>query len=104
AGARQLDQRPDPSLPPGQARGLRAVPPLDALPLAASDLLAAREQMAFTLGFHIVLSCLGVALPATILIANYLGLRRGDDDAMELARRWSKAMAVTFAVGAVTGT
>jgi cytochrome d ubiquinol oxidase subunit I len=79
---------------------------LDALPLAASasNLLAAREQMAFTLGFHIVLSCLGVALPAMILIANYVGLRRGDEAAMELARRWSKAMAVTFAVGAVTGT
>ena len=82
------------------------MPPLDPLPLAASasNLLAAREQMAFTLGFHIVLSCLGVALPATILVANYLGLKRGDADAMELARRWSKAMAVTFAVGAVTGT
>jgi cytochrome d ubiquinol oxidase subunit I len=82
------------------------MPLLDPLPLAASasNLLAAREQMAFTLGFHIVLSCLGVALPATILIANYIGLKRGDDDAMELARRWSKAMAITFAVGAVTGT
>jgi cytochrome d ubiquinol oxidase subunit I len=82
------------------------MPSLDALPLAASasNLLAAREQMAFTLGFHIVLSCLGVALPATILIANYIGLKRGDSDAMELARRWSKAMAITFAVGAVTGT
>jgi cytochrome d ubiquinol oxidase subunit I len=82
------------------------MPLLDALPLAASasNLLAAREQMAFTLGFHIVLACLGVALPATILLANYLGLKRGDADAMELARRWSKAMAVTFAVGAVTGT
>ncbi len=80
--------------------------PFDPLPLAASasNLLAAREQMAFTLGFHIVLSCLGVALPAIILVANYLGLKRGDADAMELARRWSKAMAVTFAVGAVTGT
>ncbi len=80
--------------------------PLDALPLAAesSNLLAARNQMAFTLGFHIVLACLGVALPAIILVANYLGLKRGDADAMELARRWSKAMAVTFAVGAVTGT
>jgi cytochrome bd ubiquinol oxidase subunit I len=79
---------------------------LDALPLAASasNLLAAREQMAFTLGFHIVLSCLGVALPATILLANYIGLKKGDKDAIELARRWSKAMAVTFAVGAVTGT
>jgi cytochrome bd ubiquinol oxidase subunit I len=82
------------------------VSPLDALPLAASEsnLLAARELMAFTLGFHIVLSCLGVALPAIILTANYLGLKRGDEDAMRLARRWSKAMAVTFAVGAVTGT
>ncbi len=82
------------------------MPSLDPLPLAASasNLLAAREQMAFTLGFHIVLSCLGVALPATILLANYIGLKRRDDDAIELARRWSKAMAVTFAVGAVTGT
>jgi cytochrome d ubiquinol oxidase subunit I len=80
--------------------------PLDALPLAASEsnLLAARQLMAFTLGFHIVLACLGVALPAIILIANYLGLKRDDDDALHLARRWSKAMAVTFAVGAVTGT
>jgi cytochrome d ubiquinol oxidase subunit I len=79
---------------------------LDPLPLAASasNLLAAREQMAFTLGFHIVLSCLGVALPATILLANYIGLKKDDGEAIELARRWSKAMAVTFAVGAVTGT
>jgi len=82
------------------------MPPFDPLPLAASasNLLAAREQMAFTLAFHIVLSCLGVALPATILLANYIGLKRGDSDAIELAKRWSKAMAVTFAVGAVTGT
>jgi len=80
--------------------------PFDPLPLAASasNLLAAREQMAFTLGFHIVLSCLGVALPATILVANYIGLKKGDEAAMELAKRWSKAMALTFAVGAVTGT
>ncbi len=60
--------------------------------------------MAFTLAFHIVLASLGVALPAMILTANWLGLKRGDEDAMRLARRWSKAMAVTFAVGAVTGT
>ena len=69
-----------------------------------TNLLAARELMSFTLGFHIVLASLGVAFPAIILTANYLGLKRGDEDAMELARRWSKAMAVTFAVGAVTGT
>jgi cytochrome bd ubiquinol oxidase subunit I len=74
------------------------------LVLAASTLEAARSQMAFTLGFHIILASLGVALPAIMLIANYRGLRRGDADALLLARRWSKVVAVTFAVGAVTGT
>ncbi len=76
------------------------------LPLAASsiDLLFAREQMAFTLGTHIVLACLGVAFPAITLVANYRGLKKNDADAIKLAQRWSKVMAVTFAVGAVTGT
>jgi len=74
------------------------------LPTAASNLLAARELMSFTLGFHIVLACMGVAFPAMILSANYLGLKRGDEDAMRLAKRWSKVAAVTFATGAVTGT
>src|SRR3954449_3482859 len=72
--------------------------------ILASDLAAARSQMAFTLGFHIVLASLGVALPAMMLIANYRGLKRGDADALLLAKRWSHAVAVTFAVGAVTGT
>src|ERR1044071_3228234 len=72
--------------------------------LLASTLDVARSQMAFTLGFHIVLASLGVALPAMMLIANYRGLRRNDPDALKLAQRWSKAVAVTFAVGAVTGT
>jgi cytochrome d ubiquinol oxidase subunit I len=71
---------------------------------ASSQLTPARSQMAFTLGFHIILACLGVAFPAIMLIANYLGLRRNDADALELAQRWSKVTAVTFAVGAVTGT
>ncbi|OLE35483.1 MAG: cytochrome ubiquinol oxidase subunit I [Actinobacteria bacterium 13_1_20CM_3_68_9] len=72
--------------------------------ILASNLAAARGQMAFTLGFHIILASLGVALPAMMLIANYRGLRHDDADALKLARRWSQAVAVTFAVGAVTGT
>ncbi|WP_225845164.1 cytochrome ubiquinol oxidase subunit I [Streptomyces sp. HPF1205] len=80
-----------------------------ALPFAAvgggpSQLLPAREQMAFTLGFHIVLVPFGVALTTLMLIAEYRGLRHGDRDAMVLARRWSKVSAVLFAVGAVSGT
>src|SRR6478672_8197639 len=76
----------------------------DPLLLAASQLAPARSQMAFTLGFHIILASVGVAFPALMLIANYRGLRKGDEDALLLARRWSKVVAVTFAVGAVTGT
>jgi len=70
----------------------------------ADNLLAARELMAFTLGFHIILSCIGVALPAMMLIAEYRGRKHGDEEALRLARLWSKAAAVLFAVGAVTGT
>jgi cytochrome d ubiquinol oxidase subunit I len=70
----------------------------------ASTFEAARSQMAFTLGFHIILASLGVAFPAIMLIANYRGLRHDDADALRLARRWSQVVAVTFAVGAVTGT
>jgi cytochrome d ubiquinol oxidase subunit I len=75
----------------------------DLFPLAA-DLEAARTQMGFTLGFHIVLACIGVGFPAVILVANYLGLKRNDAVALELAQRWSKVAAVTFVVGAITGT
>src|SRR5205814_2721324 len=59
---------------------------------------------AFTLAFHIILASLGVAFPAMMLIANYRALKKDDADALLLARRWSKVVAVTFAVGAVTGT
>ena len=71
---------------------------------ASSELLPARSQMAFTLGFHIILACMGVAFPALMLIANYIGLKRDDPVALELAKRWSKVAAILFAVGAVTGT
>src|SRR6516225_4242930 len=64
----------------------------------------ARSQMAFTLGAHIILVPLGVAWAFMAMIANWRAIKRDDADALELAQRWSKYMAVTFAVGAVTGT
>jgi cytochrome d ubiquinol oxidase subunit I len=69
-----------------------------------SNLVAARLQMALSLGWHIVVACLGVGFPIVILIAEGLGLRRGDTVHRELARRWARAAAVLFAVGAVSGT
>lgn len=60
--------------------------------------------MAMTLGFHIVLACLGVGLPVLLLFAEWRFLRTGDATWKMLARRWSKTFAVLFAVGAVSGT
>jgi cytochrome d ubiquinol oxidase subunit I len=60
--------------------------------------------MATTLGFHIILACLGIALPSFVLLAEFIGLRRQNKTAMTLARRWSQVMGVLVAVGAVTGT
>ncbi|MEU6322883.1 cytochrome ubiquinol oxidase subunit I [Streptomyces sp. NPDC047009] len=75
--------------------------------LGAADppqLLPAREQMAFTLGFHIILVPFGVAFTFMMLFCQYWALRRDDQQALLLAQRWSKVAAVLFAVGAVTGT
>jgi len=72
--------------------------------LGTEQLLAARYQMALSLGFHIVLASIGVALPAIIFLLHRRGLRHNDNDALLLARRWSKVSAVLFAVGAVSGT
>jgi cytochrome d ubiquinol oxidase subunit I len=71
---------------------------------AGAEVVPARGQMATTLGFHIILASLGIALPTIVLLAEFIGLRRRDEVAMTLARRWSQAMGVLVAVGAVTGT
>jgi cytochrome bd ubiquinol oxidase subunit I len=70
----------------------------------AGEVVPARAQMATTLGFHIILACLGIAFPTIVLLAEFVGLRRRNDTAMKLARRWSQVLGVLVAVGAVTGT
>jgi len=71
--------------------------------LAVAD-IAPRSQMGFSLGWHIVLACLGVGLPALVLFAEWRGQRTGDPVYRLLARRWARALGVLFAVGAVSGT
>jgi cytochrome d ubiquinol oxidase subunit I len=71
--------------------------------LAASD-IAPRSQMGFSLGWHIVLACLGVGLPALVVFVEWRGIRTGDPVHRLLARRWARALGVLFAVGAVSGT
>jgi cytochrome d ubiquinol oxidase subunit I len=72
--------------------------------LVSGEVVPARAQMATTLGFHIILASLGIALPSVVLLAEFIGLRRQNATALLLARRWSQAMGVLIAVGAVTGT
>jgi cytochrome bd ubiquinol oxidase subunit I len=68
------------------------------------DLLAARAQMGTSLAFHIIFSALGVGLPLLLCIAEGLALFRKDKTWMMLTRRWTRAAAILFAIGAVSGT
>lgn len=60
--------------------------------------------MGTSLGFHIVFAVLGVGLPMLMAIAEGLALWRRDEAWMLLARQWSRAFGILFAVGAVSGT
>jgi cytochrome d ubiquinol oxidase subunit I len=64
----------------------------------------ARATMGTSLGFHIVFAVLGVGMPLLMSVAEGLALWRHDENWMVLARRWSKAFGILFAVGAVSGT
>lgn len=67
-------------------------------------LLPARQQMAVSLGWHIVLACFGVAFPTIIFVMHRRGIVGDDAVALGLAQRWAKVSAVLFAIGAVSGT
>ncbi|HET9985295.1 MAG TPA: cytochrome ubiquinol oxidase subunit I [Longimicrobiales bacterium] len=67
-------------------------------------LTAARAQMEVSLGFHMIFAALGIGLPLLMVLAEGLGLRTGREHYRALARKWAKATALTFAIGAVSGT
>jgi cytochrome d ubiquinol oxidase subunit I len=74
------------------------------LTMSAAGDVPARVQMGSTLGFHIVLACIGIAMPTIVLLAELIGLRHANPVALLLARRWSQALGILVAVGTVTGT
>lgn len=69
-----------------------------------TDLFAARSQMAMSLGFHIIFAAVGMAMPLLMVLAEARWLRTGDRIALELAKRWSRGVAILVAIGAVSGT
>jgi cytochrome bd ubiquinol oxidase subunit I len=73
-------------------------------PVDQDYLLQARQMQAMSFAVHIPLVCFGIAFPAMVLFLEGLWLRTGDPLYRALAKRWSKAMLILFAVGVVTGT
>ena len=69
-----------------------------------SDLLAARSQMAVSLGFHIIFAEVGIAMPLMMVHRRVAVAADGRRGYLELAKRWAKGTAIFFAVGAVSGT
>lgn len=68
------------------------------------ELLAARLQMAISLGWHIIFACIGMAMPFFMAYAEWKWIKTKDPIYMDLAKSWSKGVAIFFAVGAVSGT
>ncbi|HEV3163464.1 MAG TPA: cytochrome ubiquinol oxidase subunit I, partial [Isosphaeraceae bacterium] len=68
------------------------------------NVILSRAIMGTSLGFHIVFAVLGVGMPLLMLVAEGIGLWRHDPAWLALARRWGKAFALIFAIGAVSGT
>ena len=68
------------------------------------DLLAARLQMAISLGWHIIFACIGMAMPFFMAYAEWKWMKTKEQVYLDLAKSWSKGVAIFFAVGAVSGT
>ncbi len=68
------------------------------------ELLAARLQMAMSLGFHIVFACIGMTMPVMMAWSEWRWLKTGKQVYLDLTKAWSKGVAIFFAVGAVSGT
>jgi cytochrome d ubiquinol oxidase subunit I len=68
------------------------------------DFIAARSQMALSLGFHIVFSCIGMVMPFFMAVSHYFWIKNGKPVFLNITKAWSKGVAIFFATGAVSGT
>ncbi len=68
------------------------------------DFLAARSQMALSLGFHIIYACIGMVMPFFMAVSHYQWIKTKNEVYKNLTKAWSKGVAIFFATGAVSGT
>jgi len=69
-----------------------------------NDFIAARSQMAISLGFHIIYSCIGMVMPVFMAVSHYKWIKTGEPVYKNITQAWSKGVAIFFATGAVSGT
>ncbi len=69
-----------------------------------NDFIAARSQMALSLAFHIIFSCIGMVMPFFMAVSHYYYLKTGKPVFRNITKAWSKGVAIFFATGAVSGT
>ncbi len=67
-------------------------------------LTAARLQMTVSLAFHMVFAAIGIGLPLLLVLVEGRYLRTGQQQDLDLAKRWAKVTGLLFAVGAISGT
>ncbi len=68
------------------------------------NFMAARSQMALSLGFHIVFTCIGMVMPFFMAVSHFYWLKTKKPIYKNITKAWSKGVAIFFATGAVSGT
>jgi cytochrome d ubiquinol oxidase subunit I len=63
-----------------------------------------RFLMGFSLAVHIGIVMIGIALPLIIVLSEFLGIKKNDEDYLALAKRLTKILVVFFAIGTASGT
>ena len=70
---------------------------------AATALLLARLQFAFTISFHFIFPAFTIGLASYLAVLEGLWLKTGRESYLNLFRYWLKIFAIAFAMGVVSG-
>jgi cytochrome d ubiquinol oxidase subunit I len=72
--------------------------------MQSEGLHAARVFMGDSLGFHIIFVLFGLTLPILVSWFEWMGIRKKDPKLIEVAKFWSKIMALLVITGVISGT
>ena len=59
-----------------------------------TDLFPARMQMAVSLDFHIIFSCIGMVMPFLMVASHRMWMKTKDPVYYDLTKAWSKGVAI----------